>query len=149
MLRQLAAALLLVTVPVSGAMANEGDSLVTAEEMAPAKKLSERLRENLNGYSNDVAGHLSLLSVGLLDMHFDLHQKQARVHLGGGDPEAFRLRIDSDVRMTGSNARIQTKIDLAVVGHRLRFEVPEFDMNTRSIAGGALQLSLPLLEGKF
>lgn len=126
------------------------DRITEADEIGPKLKLSTRIKQNLNDYSNEIGSGLSELTLGLLDMHFDLHEKRAKLHLGGGDPDAFRLRIASDVLMAGGNARVQARIDLAVAGHRLAFEVPEFDMNTASVSGErAIQLSLPLLEGDF
>lgn len=125
-------------------------SLVEAPKAGPRLSLSKRLKSNISTLSTDLAQQLGQLALGLVEMRFDLVAKRAKVGLGGGDPDTFRLRIDSDVIVRGKAARVQARVDLAVAGARLAFSVPEFDMSSSSVDGKqAIQLSVPLLETRF
>ena len=126
------------------------DRLVESPTIGPRLRLSATIRANLNQYSNEAAFQLSELTLGMLDLRFDLHSQRARLNLGGGDPESFRLRIDSDVLIGQGRARIMARFDLAIAGHRWQMEIPDLDLDTESVSGErAIMLSLPLLEGKF
>ena len=111
------------------------DQLTESPQLAPTLKLSSRIKLHLNEYSN-LAGHeIERLTLGLVELGFDLNRKHARLGLGGGDPDAFRLRIDSDVLMTDGRARIDARIELALAGHKLAFEVPAVNMDTQTVSG--------------
>ncbi len=126
------------------------DDLLEQPKVPRKLKLSDRIRSNLNDFSNEFALRLELMTAGLVDMRFDLKAKTARMHLGGGDPEAFRLYIDSNMIVSGGHMRVNSRIDLAVAGYRLAFEVPEFNVDTESVQGDrAVQLTLPVFEGAF
>lgn len=126
------------------------DKLVESPTIGPRLKLSARVKANLNQYSNEAAFQLSTMTAGMLDMRFDLHKKRARLNLGGGDPDSFRLHIDSDVLIGKGRARIQARLELAIAGHSLAIDVPDLDLDTESVSGErAVMLSLPLVEGKF
>ena len=118
--------------------------------LGPRLKLSVAIKANLNQYSNQVAMELGDMTMGLLDMRFDLQNKRARVNFGGGDPESFRLHVDSDVLIGKGRARIQAKVDLAIAGIRWEIEVPDVDLDTESVSGErAVMLTLPFVEGNF
>lgn len=126
------------------------DGLLDAPVLMPKVRLSERIKANINALSNDVGNELNKLTLGVVDMHFDLHSKQGRLNLRLGDPGLLRLHIDSDVIMRGGTARVQTRIDLMVSGASIHLEVPDFDLSTESIGGERIvQLNLPLLETSF
>ena len=118
--------------------------------IAPRLKLSVQVKANLNQYSNQAALELGEMTMGMLDMRFDLQNKRARVNLGGGDPESFRLHIDSDVLIGKGRARIQARVDLAIAGIQWEIEIPDVDLDTESVSGErAVMLTLPVVEGKF
>jgi hypothetical protein len=118
--------------------------------LAPRLKLSVAIKANLNQYSNLAAMQLGDLTMGMLDMPFDLQNKRARVNLGGGDPGSFRLHVDSDVLIGKGRARIQAHVDLAIAGYRWEIEVPDVDLDTENVSGErAVMLTLPFVEGKF
>ena len=124
--------------------------LLEAPVIGPRFKLSAAVKDNVNDLSNAAAFQISELTAGLLDMRFDLHKKRARLHLGGGDSESFRLHVNSDVLIGKGRARVAARIDLAIAGHSFELEVPEFDVDTESVTGErAVLVSLPVLEGKF
>jgi hypothetical protein len=143
--------IVLLPLVMSGlALPASADRLLEKPTIGPRLKLSAKVKANFNDYSNDAAFQLNELTMGLLDMRFDLQSKRARLNLGGGDPEVLRLRVDSNVLIGKGRARIQARLDLAIAGHRWAVEVPEFDLDTESVAGErAVMLSLPLVEGKF
>lgn len=131
-------------------MTASADRLFESPTLGPRLKLSARVKANLNQYSNEAAFQLSEMTLGMLDMRFDLKRKGAHLNLGGGDPESFRLRIDSNVLIGKGRARIQARLDLAIAGHRWAVEVPDLDLDTENVSGErAVMLSLPLIEGKF
>lgn len=118
--------------------------------IAPKLKLSAAVKANLNQYSNQAALQLGEMTMGMLDMRFDLQNKRARVNFGGGDPESFRLHIDSDVLIGKGRARIQARVDLAIAGIQWKIEMPDVDLDTESVSGErAVMLTLPVVEGKF
>ena len=142
---------LIVGVVLGLASANaRADRLFEAPKLAPAPKLSKRIQLNLNDYGNDIGLELGQLTLGLVQMRFDIEQRDARFHVGGGNAESFQLRLDSHVMVRKSQARVQARIDLAVAGYGFALELPEFDMSTESVSGErAVAFSIPFLEGSF
>ena len=128
----------------------EADKLTEKPQLGPRLRLSKRVRRNLNDYSIRIGSELNNLTMGLMKLRVDFMQKNARFHLGGGDPEAFRLRIDSHVLVKRGVARVKAQLDVVVAGHRLAVQMPDVDLRTKSVAGHRdYQLSLPLIEGRF
>tara|TARA_R110002096_G_scaffold433887_3_gene653803 strand:- start:5494 stop:5934 length:441 start_codon:yes stop_codon:yes gene_type:complete len=128
----------------------QADKLVKAPEIGPRVKLSKRIQRNLGELGNNVGLELGELTMGLVEMRFDIQKRDARFHLGGGNAKSFRLRLDSHVVVRKSQARVQARLDLAVAGYGFAVELPEFDMSTESITGQrAIALSIPFLEGAF
>ncbi len=141
----LALALLVASVRVSWAE-EHAEPIVVSK----GRSLSLRVKANLNDYSDEFTLSLRKMTSGLVAMKFDFVGQSARLGLGGGDPNAFRLRLESDVLVTGSQARVQSRLDLAVAGYRLAIDVPVFDVKTESVAGArAVELRLPVFEGRF
>lgn len=126
------------------------DRITDKPTVRPRFKLATAIEANLNQYSNEAAVRLSELTLGVFDMRFDLKSRRARLNFGGGDPETFRLHIDSDVLIGKGRARLQARLDLAIAGHQWVIEVPELDLDTENVLGQrAVMLSLPLVEGSF
>jgi hypothetical protein len=145
-----ASAITIVLAVCAGPMPARADRLTELPAIGPAPSLKKRITLNLNDYSNELGAQFERLSAGLLRLHFDIKRRHARIGLGGGDPDAFRLRLDSDVQMGDGKARIQARLDLAVAGHHFNLDVPALDMAATSVGGRrALQLNLPVLQGSF
>ena len=92
--------------------------LLISPTFGPRLKLSAAVKANVNQYTNQAAFELGEMTMGILDMRFDLQTKRGRVNFGGGDPGLFRLHIDSDVLIGKGKARVQAKVDLAIAGIR-------------------------------
>lgn len=126
------------------------DRLTDSPEVGPRVKLSKIVKQNLNEYGNEFGLEIGELTLGLMEMQFDLESKNGHFHLGGGDPDAFRLRIDSHVAYQRKAARVQARLDLSVAGYGFALDLPEFDMKTESVVGQrAVAFSIPFLEGSF
>jgi len=126
------------------------DPIWEAPEIAPGVALSTRVQLRLNDYGNEAALQLGQLTMGLVQMRLDVLGRDARFNLGGGDPESFRLHLDSHVVVNQSTARVQSRIDLSVAGYGLALELPEFDMSTESVNGErAVAVRIPIFEGDF
>ncbi len=124
--------------------------LLVHPEIGPRLKLSVAIKTNLNQYSNLAAFQLGEMTLGMVDMRFDLQKKRGRVNLGGGDPNVFRLHIDSNVILGKGRARVQAKVDLAIAGMRWQVDIPDVDLDSESVSGErAVTLTLPLIEGNF
>lgn len=131
-------------------MSRAPNQLLSRPTFGPRLKLSAAIKSNLNQYTNEAAYQLGAMTMGMLDMRFDLQSKRGRVHLGGGDPDLFRLHIDSKVIVGRGRARVQARVDLAIAGVRWELEVPDVDLDTESVSGErAVTFTLPLLEGAF
>ena len=112
--------------------------------------LSQRVTDNLTVLSDELNTHLSMLSLEMLDMHFDFTRRTARLKLDVGDEDNLGLRVDSAVRFHSGYARIKTRIDLTIVGTGISLELPEFDMVPQSYLGQRwVELRLPLFERNF
>lgn len=112
--------------------------------------MSYQLKERLTLYSGELGQHLNALSFNLVDFDFNAHTRHAKLRLGGELGSQLSLRIDGDVMFQRGIARVATRVDLAVVGRHLRFELPEFEMVPRTWAGERwVEVRLPLLEGRF
>lgn len=126
------------------------DKLTEIPEVVPKLQLSIVVQENVSDYSNMAAIQVSDLTLGLVDMRFDVEKKWARFRLGGGQSEYFRLKLNSDIQFQKGKARLATRVELGMAGHQWQIEVPELDLDTESVSGErAVTLSLPLLEGQF
>ncbi|MCP4445075.1 MAG: hypothetical protein GY811_06985, partial [Myxococcales bacterium] len=128
----------------------QADPLVESPKLGPRLKLSHIVRSNVNDYANDFGTHLGQLTIGLLEMRCDIKNRDARFHLGGGDPDAFRLRLDSYISVNRNQARVQARLDLAVAGYGFALKIPDFNVSTENVSGDrAVALSIPFLEGDF
>ncbi len=128
----------------------QADRLLEAPAIGPRVGLSKRIQLNLNEYGNDFGLELGELTLGLVQMRFDIEKRDARLHLGGGNADSFQLQIDSYVMVRRSQARVQARLDLAVAGHGFALELPDFDLSTASVSGErAVAFSIPFLEGSF
>jgi hypothetical protein len=126
------------------------DSLLVAPLIPKRRSLSGRVVDNLTVLGDELGLHLSALTADLVRFDFDFAQKHGRFKLGGGTGETLLLRVDGDVQVQGSVARIKSRVDLGLAGEQLSFQLPDLDLATQSVQGErAVELRLPLVEGKF
>lgn len=143
--------ILLLCIPAWNADA-EPVAVTAPDELkfSPSLELSYRILTSVNDYSNDAALRVSEMTLGLIDMKFDVHEKKAHLKLGGGDPEEFRLCMNSKIILGEGKARVRSQLDLAVVGYRMLVEIPDLDLDSESVSGQrAYTLSVPLLKQHF
>ena len=144
--------ILLLTAPAWSANAEplELRALQATPADSPSFSLSTRIWGSVNDYSNETAVRLHALTLGLVDMKFDLHKKRARFNLGGGDPKAFRLCLDSNIVIGEGKAHVQAQLDLALAGYQMQIEIPDIDLHSESVSGKrAYVLSMPLVTQRF
>lgn len=112
--------------------------------------LEEQITEHLTQLGNAIGKHLDLLSHDMVHLSVDCRHRSARLTLGGGDVEQLMLQIDSDIQFDDATARIRSRVDLAVHGHAVHFELPAFELSPASYRGDhGVELRLPLFVQQF
>lgn len=111
--------------------------------------LSRHMTDKLTLWSNEIGGHLSLLTLDLVDMRFDVRRRHAALRLGALSPDVG-LRLDSAIIVRGNVARVNASLALAVAGRRLELEIPTFEVVTQNVRGErSVEVRVPLIEGRF
>lgn len=141
----------LVVIGCLGGTARADDLTDDAVPAAPAElSMAYQLQEHLQVWGNELGTHLNTLSFNLVDMRFDAFARRAKLRLGGELGSQLSLRINGDIHFQHGLARVKTRVELGVVGHRFNVELPEFEMVPQSWAGERwVEVRLPLLEGHF
>jgi hypothetical protein len=81
---------------------------------------------------------------------FDLAQRRGRLSLGGGDDRRLLLRIEWDVALDNDMARVQSRIDLGLLGQTFRLAPPDVRVRPTFDHGEpGFELNVPLVEGRF
>ena len=133
-----------------GSSTAAADPWVDDVQPVESVSLSHQLKEKMTIFSDEVGLRLSEVTVNLMDLRYDAFTNQAKFHLGGGDPERFALRLDSDVQFSGGSARVQSRLQLGVAGHSLDVEVPDFEVVPRSEKGERfVEVRVPLIYTRF
>ncbi len=144
--------ILLLTAPAWSANAEplKRQALQASRADSPSFSLSTRIWGSVNDYSNETALRFRELTLGLVDMKFDLQKKRGRFNLGGGNPEAFRLYLGSNIVIGEGKAHVQAQLDLALAGYQMQIEIPDIDLHSESVSGQrAYVLSMPLVTQRF
>lgn len=131
-------------------MTASNDDDVPVDDLEPLRpKLSEQVADAVTELGGEIDAHLGALSAGTLSLRLD--GRARRVHVGFDvEGESMGLRFRSDVVMRGGVARVQTRIDLSVIGRDLHLELPDLEVVPRSFAGERyVEVRLPLLSGSF
>ncbi|TMQ06032.1 MAG: hypothetical protein E6J90_28850 [Deltaproteobacteria bacterium] len=112
--------------------------------------LEDQITEHLTQLGNELCHHLDLLSHDMFQLRVDGFRRRAHVRLGGGNAEMVSVRLDGDIQFEDINARIHTRIDLALHGHAMHLELPTFEMSPAEYRGDrGVELRVPLFEQKF
>lgn len=113
------------------------------------KSLSAQVKRNLTLLGDELGLHVSALTADLVRFRFDFARKFGQFRIGGGT-DSFLFRVDGDVEVHGSVARVRSRLDLGLGGERVTLDLPEVDLATQSVAGErAYELRLPVFEGRF
>jgi hypothetical protein len=112
--------------------------------------LEEQITEHLTQLGNAIGKHLDLLSHDMVQLTVDCRHRRAHLTLGGGDVAQLVVRIDSDIQFDDATARIRSRVDLAVHGHAVHFELPAFELSPAAYRGDyGLEFRLPLFAKQF
>lgn len=115
-----------------------------------APSLGVQITDRLTWLCNTLGQHLDLLSGDLVQLRFDGRQRRAHVRLGGGTSDALQIQLDGDVQFDDANARVRARIDLALRGHLLHLDLPDFEMSPAEYRGDrGVQLRLPVFVLSF
>jgi hypothetical protein len=112
--------------------------------------LEDQITDHLTELGNALGRHLDLLSHDMFLLTVDGRHRCAHVRLGGGEGRGLRLQLDGDIQFDDANARVATRIDLALHGHAVHLELPTFEMSPAAYRGDhGVELRLPLFEQRF
>ncbi len=113
------------------------------------KSMGRHLTDKLTLWSNELGSHLNLLTVDMIDFHFDVRKRYANVRIGGLS-DGTGVQVDGDIKVRHNVARIRSKLALGVRGQTLRFELPVFEVTSQDVGGQrSVELRLPIIEGTF
>jgi hypothetical protein len=86
----------------------------------------------------------------MFQLKVDGRHRRAHLRLGGGDAAQLTLRLDGDIQFDDLNAHICARVDLALHGHAVHFELPAFDMSPAEYRGDhGVEVRLPLFVRQF
>ena len=115
-----------------------------------ALTLEDQIVEQLTLIGNTLGHHLDLLSHETVQLRVDARRRRAHLLIGGGDSEGLALRLDSDIQFDDLNARVCTRLDVALRGHAVRLALPTFEMSPVSYRGDhGVELRVPLFVQQF
>jgi len=112
--------------------------------------LEDQITDRLTLLGNELGRHLDLLSHDMFQLKVDGRRRQAHVRIGGGDSESLSVRLDGDIQFDDINAHVCAHVDLALRGHALHLELPEFEMSPVAYRGDyGVELRVPLFVQRF
>jgi hypothetical protein len=115
-----------------------------------ALSLEDQITDRLTQLGNALGQHLDLLSHDMFQLRVDARQRRAHLRIGGGDSERLALRLDGDIQFDDLNAHVCARLDVALRGHAVSFELPAFEMSPVSYRGDhGVELRVPLIVQRF
>jgi hypothetical protein len=112
--------------------------------------LEDQITDRLTQLGNELGRHLDLLSHDMFQLKVDGRRRRAHVRIGGGNDELVSLCLDGNIEFDDANAHIHARVDLALRGHAVSFELPPFEMAPVSYRGEhGVELRLPLFTQRF
>ncbi len=114
------------------------------------RTMTDAITDQLTDLGNELGHHMNVLSHDSISLSFDGRARHAKVRVGGGDDRYFTFAVATDIQFTGMDARVKTRIDMSVSGHRMHFDLPEFEMEPQSYQGDrVVVLLVPFLERRW
>ena len=115
-----------------------------------APSLETHITDRLTWLGNTLGEHLDLLSGDMVQLRFDGRHRRGHFRLGGGTVSALQIQVDGDVQFDDANARVRARIDLALRGHLLHLDLPDFEMSPAEYRGEhGVQVQLPVFVLSF
>lgn len=112
--------------------------------------VSQMVTDELTEVGNELGKHVNVLSHDVLSMEFDVKNKRAKVKVGAGDAQYASFAVSTDVKFSGTTARVKATIDVGFQGRRLRLDLPEFEMMPQSYQGDrVVVLLVPIVERRW
>ena len=109
----------------------------------------EQIEARLTELGNSVDGHLRLLTLDSVQFKLDGHARHARLRLAG-DTGFLSLKLESNVHFRHGAASIDAAVQVAIAGHALRLELPDFEVVPRSYLGERyVEIRVPVIRGSF
>ena len=122
----------------------------TADAPLHRPTVTQSVYASMERLSSHLDRHIRALSFDHLELQFDARQRTARLAMGLGNMTNFGLGVRGHVLITGSVARVDTRIDLAISGTRLNLKLPELELIPRNHRGSNyLEVRLPVLHRRF
>jgi hypothetical protein len=111
--------------------------------------LEDQITDRLTQLGNELGRHLDLVTHDMFQLRVDGRRRRAHLRIGGGN-ETVALAVDGDIQFDDANAHVQCRLDLALHGHAVSFELPPFEMSPASYRGDrGVELRLPLFVQRF
>lgn len=147
----IALALVVAATPVA---ADPGDVEGDPFEGPPAmprvgRTYSERIADELTVLGDTIDGHLGELTLDTVKFRVDGRARRAQLRLAG-ETRYLSMTIQSDVHFRRGAADVATVVDLRVIGHAVRLELPEFQVAPQSYLGDRyVEVRVPIIRGTF
>jgi hypothetical protein len=110
---------------------------------------SERIADELTLLGDTIDGHLGQLTLDTVKFRVDGRARRAQLRLAG-ETRYLSMTIESDVHFRRGVADVDTVVDLRIVGHALRLELPEFQVAPQSYLGDRyVEVRVPIIRGTF
>jgi hypothetical protein len=135
---------------VAGPGNDEGDPFEGPPIMPRVgRTYSERIADELTLLGDTIDGHLGPLTLDSVKFRVDGRARRAQLRLAG-ETRYLSMTIQSDVHFQRGAADVATVVDLRVVGHAVRFELPQFQVAPQSYLGERyVEVRVPIIRGTF
>ena len=112
--------------------------------------LQDQITERLTEIGNALGRHLDLLSADMFRLKVDGVRRHAHLRIGGGSVDRLSVLFDCGIQFQDLNAQVDAHIDLGLDGHRLRLELPAFQVQAAEYRGDyGVQLEVPVFVQRF
>jgi hypothetical protein len=112
--------------------------------------MEDQLTSRIDEWSNQMGRHLDNMSHDMVALRFDAFHNHAHMRVGGGDEHYLSLHIDGDFVFHDGLADVNARVDLAIHGHSMQLELPNFEMVPSSYGDNRyVEIRVPFFKRRF
>ena len=110
----------------------------------------EELTKRIDDWGNQMGRHLDRMSHDVVAIRIDAFRNHAHMRVGYGDTHFLSLHIDGDFVFHDGLASVQAHMDLAIHGHAIKLELPQFDVVPSSYGDNRyVEIRVPFFKRTF
>ncbi len=112
--------------------------------------MEDQLTNRIDEWGNQMGRHLDQMSHDVLAIRIDAHRNYAHMRVGGGDGHYLSLHIAGDFLFHDGLADVNATVDLAIHGHSVKLELPNFEVVPSSYGDNRyVEIRVPFFKRHF